>query len=102
MLSHLSFRNDGIKAKRKVLGLDCAHPASLRRIGRKQIEKYGDGIEFVQGEAIKIRRADFEDEYRGSEIELEQKNGKVWKRRKMILVVGSRDAFPDVEGYSKH
>ena len=100
VLSHQNFRNDGIKAMHTVLSFDGAHPVEFRRIGREQIEKYGDGIEFAEGEAIKVRKADFEDKYQGFEVE--EKGGKVWKGRKMVLAMGARDHFPDIEGYAEN
>ena len=64
VLSHQTFRNDVIKAMHAVLGYDGAHPADFRGIAREQIEKYGDGIDLAEGEAFKVRKADFEDGYR--------------------------------------
>ena len=98
VLSHEIFRNDGIKAMHTVLGFDGAHPADFRRIGREQIEKYQGGIEFAQGQAIEVRNADFEDVHQGFEIE--EKNGQVWRGRKIVLAMGARDVFPDIEGYA--
>ena len=100
VISHHTFRNNGIKAMHAVLGFDGAHPAEFRRIGREQIEKYGDGIEFAQGEAIKVRKACLEDAYQGFEIE--EKGGEVWRGRKLVLAMGARDVFPDIEGYAEN
>lgn len=100
VLSNQCFRNNGIKAMHTVLGFDGAHPADFRSIGREQIEKYGDGIEFTEGEAINVRRAYLEDQYQG--FEMEEKGGKVWRGRKMVLAMGARDVFPDIEGYAEN
>lgn len=100
VLSHQRFRNNGIKAMHTVLGFDGAHPADFRSTGREQIEKYGDGIEFAEGEAINVRRAYFEDQYQGFEVE--EKDGKVWRGKKMVLAMGARDVFPDIEGYAEN
>ena len=100
VLSHQKFRNDGIKAMHTVLGFDGAHPAEYRRIGREQIEKYGDGVDFAEGEAIKVRKASFEDDDQGFEIE--EKGGEVRRGRKMVLAMGAKDAFPDIEGYAEN
>ena len=100
VLSHQCFRNDGIKAMHTVLGFDGTHPADFRAIGREQIKKYGDDIQFAQGEAIKVRKAVFQDGYQGFEIE--ERDGKVWGGRKLVLAMGSRDVFPDIEGYTEN
>ena len=100
VLSHQKFRNDGIKAMHTVLGFDGAHPAEFRGIGRGQIEKYGNGIEFAEGEAIKVRKASFGDDDQGFEIE--EKGGEVRRGRKMVLAMGAKDAFPDIEGYAEN
>ena len=63
-----------------------------------QIKKYGDGIQFAEGEAAKVRKVSFEDGYQGFEIE--EKGGEVWRGRKMVLAMGVRDVFPDIEGYT--
>ena len=100
VLSHKQFRNDGIKAMHTVLGFDGAHPEDFRRIGTEQIKKYGQGIQFAQGEVIKVRKAVFEDHCQGFEVE--NKSGEVWRGRKMVLAMGARDAFPDIEGYAEN
>ena len=100
VLSHQRFRNNGIEAMHTVLGFDGAHPADFRNIGREQVEKYGSGIEFAEGEAINVQRVSFEDGYQG--FSMEEKGGKVWRGRKMVLAMGARDVFPDIEGYAEN
>ena len=100
VLSHQKFRNDGIKAMHTVLGFDGAHPADFRRIAKEQIQKYGYGIHFAEGEAVEVRKASFEDGYQGFEIEA--RGGEVWRGRKMVLAMGARDVFPDIEGYAEN
>ena len=98
VLSHQTFRNDGSKAMHTVLGFDGAHPSDIRRIGIEQIKKYGNGIQFAEGEAVKVRKVVFEDGYHGFEIE--EKGGELWRGKKMVLSMGVRDVFPDIEGYT--
>ena len=100
VLSHQRFRNDGIKAMHTVLGFDGAHPADFRSIGIEQIKKYGDGIQFAEGEVIKVCKTHFEDGYHGFEVE--EKDGEVWTGRKMVLAMGAKDVFPDIDGYAEN
>ena len=100
VLSHQTFRNDGIKAMHTVLGFDGAHPADFRRTAIGQIKKYGNGIEFAQGEAVKMRKVLFEDGYQGFEIE--EAGGEMWRGRKMVIAMGVRDIFPDIQGYKEN
>lgn len=100
VLSHHSFRNDGIKAMHTVLGFDGAHPADFRRIGIEQIKKYGDGIQFAHGEAIRVGRASFDNGYQGFEIEV--MGSELWRGRKIVLAMGTKDVFPNIEGYAEN
>lgn len=100
VLSHNSFRNNGVTAIHAVPSRDGTHPAEFRRITREQIESYGDGIQFVEGEAVRLGKTSLEDGYRG--FEAEDRQGRVWRGRKMVLAMGSRDVFPRIEGYAEN
>ena len=97
VLSHNEFRNGGVTAMHNVLSRDGIHPDDFRKISREQIEAYGPGIQFIEGEAMRLRQKMVKDGYSGFEVEDEK--SRIWKSKKLILAMGSRDIFPDVEGY---
>lgn len=76
------------------------NPEEFRRISREQIQAYGDGIEFVDGEAVRLAKKVFPNGYHGFEIEDE--GGTVWIGRKLVLAMGSRDVFPNINGYAEN
>ena len=79
---------------------DGSHPAEFRRITKQQIEMYGDGIQFVEAEAVRLGKASLEDGYQGFEVE--DKQAGVWKGKKIVLAMGSKDVFPNIEGYAEN
>ena len=98
VLAQSSFRNDGIKEMHTVLGHDKRHPAEFRKMGRQNIEAYGDGrIEFEDGEAVRVSKVVLESGYQGFEVEARDR--RIWQGRKIILAMGSRDILPSIEGY---
>lgn len=101
VLAQTKFRNDGIQEMHSVLGHDKRHPAEFRKMGRQNVERYGDGrIEFVEGEAVRIAATEISQGHQG--FELESRDRGKWHGRKLILAVGSRDIFPDIEGYKEN
>ena len=103
VLSNSVYRNDGIQEMHTVLGHDKRHPAEFRKLGREQIEAYGDGgIEFDEGEAIRVGRVDPAQQGEDARFEVEAKDGRVWRGRTMVLALGSKDIFPEIEGYKEN
>ena len=100
VLSSNKFRNDGIKEVHAVLGHDKRHPAEIRKLGREQIEAYGREIEFADGEAVHVWRQELDYGYQGFEVEA--RDGRIWRGRKIVLALGSKDVFPDIEGYAEN
>ena len=100
VLSSNKFRNDGIKEMHTVLGHDKRHPANFRKLGREQIEAYGPEIELADGEAVHVWRQELKEGYQG--FGLEARGGRVWRGKKMVLALGSKDVFPDIEGYAEN
>lgn len=100
VLSHQSFRNDGIQEMHAVPSRDGTHPEEFRRITREQIQAYGDGIEVVDGEVVRIAKRELPNGYRGFEIVNEGE--RVWIGRKLVLAMGSIDVFPDIKGYAEN
>ena len=100
VLSSNKFRNDGIKEMHSVLGHDKRHPTDFRKLARQQIEAYGPEIEFADGEAVRVWRQELEEGSQGFAVEARDK--RTWRGRKMVLALGSKDVFPDIEGYAEN
>ena len=101
VLGEGAFRNEGIEEMHNVLGHDKRHPLEFRQMGRENIEAYGDGgIEFAEGEAVRVRPLDLVQGRRGFEVEARDR--RVWIGRKLILAMGSKDLYPDAEGFREN
>lgn len=100
VISHQRFRNDGVQEMHAVPSRDGTHPEEFCRITREQIQAYGDGIEFVDAEAVRLAKKELPNAFHGFEIE--EKRGMVWVGRKLVLAMGSRDVFPDINGYAEN
>ena len=100
VLSHEAFRNDGVNVMHNILSRDGSDPKEFRRIAREQIESYGPGIEFVEGEVIRLGKATLSSGYQG--FEAEDKHARRWQSKKLVLAMGSKDIFPDIEGYAEN
>ena len=100
VVSNGSFRNDGIHEMHAVLGHDKWNPADFRRESRKQVEAYGDGVQFAEGDVVRVLKKKFEDDYEG--FEAEGRGGETWRGKKLVLAMGSKDVFPDIPGYAEN
>lgn len=100
VLSHQAFRNDRVQDMHAVPSRDGTNPEEFRRITREQIQAYGDGIEFVDGEAVHVVKKKLANGYH--RFAIEDEGEKVWVGRKLVLAMGSRDVFPDINGYAEN
>lgn len=100
VLSHKKFRNDGIKAMHAVASRDGIHPEEFRKITREQIENYGKGIEFAEGEAVHVGKLRLENGNEG--VQIKDRQNRLWNGKKLVLAMGSRDVFPNIEGYAEN
>lgn len=100
VLSHKTFRNDGIKEMHAVASRDGIHPEEFRKITREQIQSYGKGIEFAEGEAVKVAKVSLENGRDGFQIK--DRQNRLWNGEKLVLAMGSRDVFPNIEGYAEN
>ena len=98
VISHETFRNNGIHEMHTVLGHDKKDPADFRKEAREQIEAYGEEIQFAVGEVVRTGKTTI----RGDYFKVEARDGTVWQGRKLVLAMGSRDVFPAVEGYAEN
>lgn len=101
-----AYRNAGITAMHTVPSRDGAHPAEFRAIARAQIESKYTSIEFAKPglEIVRASRREVEadkgESYLGFEIA--DKEGGIWRGRKLVLATGSRDILPQIEGYAEN
>ena len=88
-----AFRNDRARHAHTVLSRDHQPPGEIRRVGREQIEAYGTTL-FVERAVLRARKAGV--------FEVEDDSGEIWRGRKMILAMGTRDVLPgEIEGYEE-
>ena len=100
VISNGCYRNDGIHEMHGVLGHDKWDPSDYRNESRKQIEAYGDDIQFQDAEIVKVGRAALSGGYEGFEVEA--KGGQSWSGKKLVLAMGSKDVFPNIPGYAEN
>lgn len=106
------FRNEGVTEMHNVLSRDKMDPIAFRKISRDQIEQYGT-TDFFEANLVKLRvkkltfsrlnistSADEDVEIEGFEVE--DKEGRSWLGRKLILAMGSNEVFPDIKGYRQN
>lgn len=86
------FRNAKAHLAHTILSRDDQPASEIRKIGREQIERYGT-TRFVERRVCKARKD-------GNDFEVEDDQGEKWRAKKIVLAMGVRDAFPDLEGYA--
>lgn len=89
-----TFRNDKAHRAHTILSRDHQPASEARRIGREQIEAYGT-THFVERALTRACK----DEEAGV-FEVEDETGEKWRGRKIILAMGAKDIFPEIEGYA--
>jgi thioredoxin reductase len=96
-----SYRNQGIQHMHTVPSRDHVAPEDFRRISREQIESRYDTVWFEKATITKAsKQLVGEEKYDG--FELQDSVGKTYQGKKLILATGSRDVFPDIEGYKEN
>ncbi|KAF2463383.1 FAD/NAD(P)-binding domain-containing protein [Lindgomyces ingoldianus] len=95
-----SYRNEGIKYMHTVPSRDHFDPYEFRRISREQIESRYHTVWFEKATIKFAAKKVLEGNYEGFEVKDE--NGTTFLGRKLILATGSRDVFPDIEGYMEN
>ena len=108
VLSSEEFRNAKAPALHGVISRDGESPAEFLRISREQIaQKYQKTISFEHTKIVSIRKKeiqlhDHDGEALYDAFEAEDSSGRVFRGKKMILATGSRDIFPDIEGFAEN
>ncbi len=95
------YRNEGVTHMHTVASRDHYSPSEFRRIAREQIESRYDTVWFQQTTITHAVKKEI-----GSEkfdgFELKDQAGKTYEGRKLILATGSKDVFPDIEGFKEN
>ncbi|KAF2651902.1 FAD/NAD(P)-binding domain-containing protein [Lophiostoma macrostomum CBS 122681] len=98
-----SYRNEGIKHMHTVPSRDHSDPYEFRRISREQITSRYRTVWFENAtitRALKKSIGTEKETYDG--FELTDSDGNKYEGRKLILATGSRDVFPEIEGYKEN
>ena len=98
VFSDAKYRNDGIHAVHSVLSRDHVHPEEIRQLGREQIGRYRN-TEYAQTRITKIGKLKLDH----SEIFVaEDSSGEKWQGRTVVLAMGVKDVFPNIDGYAEN
>jgi thioredoxin reductase len=96
-----SFRNEGITHMHTVPSRDHFDPYEFRRIAREQIESRYQSVWFEK-KTITHAAKKLVGNAKYDGFELKDSEGNMYEGRKLILATGSRDVFPDIEGYKEN
>ncbi|KAE8552202.1 hypothetical protein EYB25_006096 [Talaromyces marneffei] len=88
------FRNGKTKHMHNVVGWDHCDPADFRAKAREDLlTRYAPTVQFHDfGIESVSKQAD-------GRFEVRDENGGVWRGKKLVLAVGVKDVFPEIEGY---
>jgi thioredoxin reductase len=96
-----SYRNEGIKHMHTVPSRDHINPYEFRSIAREQITSRYPSVWFEQ---VTITQAAKKllgrEKYDGFEVT--DSEGKSYQGKKLILATGSRDVYPNIEGFKEN
>ncbi|KAF2189816.1 FAD/NAD(P)-binding domain-containing protein [Zopfia rhizophila CBS 207.26] len=95
-----SYRNEGIKHMHTVPSRDHSDPYEFRRISREQIKSRYHTVWFENTTITHAVRKLIKNDCLGFEVK--DNNNTTYLGRKLILATGSRDVFPDIEGYKEN
>lgn len=96
VISHGTFRNDGIEASHAVLGHDHIHPQTTWAKGREQIDRYGTTT-YENAEIVSAEKSGDDQTF-----VINSKDGRSWTGRTLVLAAGVRDILPELPGYKEN
>lgn len=89
------FRNGVTKHMHNVVGWDHRDPADFRTRAREDLlARYSSTVQFHDFGIESVCKRD------GGGFEARDERGGVWWGKKLVLAMGVRDVFPDIEGYA--
>ncbi|KAF2260832.1 FAD/NAD(P)-binding domain-containing protein [Lojkania enalia] len=97
-----TYRNEGITHMHTVPSRDHFDPCEFRRISREQIESRYDSVWFHKVTVTSAVKKMIGPGGKYSGFELKDSEGREYRGRKLILATGSRDVFPNIEGYKEN
>lgn len=96
-----NYRNAGVTHMHTIPSRDHFSPSEFRSIARSQIESRYDSIWFENKTITHAAKKQIgDDKYEGFEIK--DSEGIAYQGKKLILATGSKDVFPDIEGYKEN
>ncbi|OAK98813.1 FAD/NAD(P)-binding domain-containing protein [Phaeosphaeriaceae sp. SRC1lsM3a] len=97
------YRNEGIKHMHTVASRDHQDPYAFRATAREQIESRYETVWFQDSKIVSASKKLLDmgkEKYDGFEVK--DSTGATYAGKKIILATGSRDVFPDIEGYAEN
>jgi thioredoxin reductase len=95
------YRNEGIKHMHTVASRDHQDPYAFRATAWEQIHSRYETVWLQQSTITHAaKKLIGSEQYDG--FELKDSEGQTYQGRKLILATGSRDIFPDIEGYKEN
>jgi gliotoxin/aspirochlorine biosynthesis thioredoxin reductase len=88
------FRNAKTKHMHNVVGWDHRDPADFRAAGRKDLLARYSTIRFLDVGVESVSKVS------DGRFEARDMNGQLWKGKKLVLAMGVKDIFPDIDGYA--
>jgi thioredoxin reductase len=90
------FRNSKTNHMHNVVGWDHRDPADFRAKARQDLmARYSSTVQFHDVGIESVSKRD------DGRFEARDEKGRVWRGKKLVLAVGVRDVFPDIEGYAE-
>ncbi|KAF2120844.1 hypothetical protein BDV96DRAFT_595252 [Lophiotrema nucula] len=96
------YRNEGITHMHTVPSRDHFDPYEFRKISRDQIESRYDSVWFENTTITSAEKKNVGPDEKYDGFEVRDSEGKSYLGRKLILATGSKDIFPDIEGYKEN
>ncbi|RVD80538.1 uncharacterized protein DFL_008433 [Arthrobotrys flagrans] len=101
VISHKVFRNDGIEASHAVLGHDHTHPQEIWAKARQQIDRYGT-TSYAEDEVVSAKQEELPQWNGHKGFLVRSKSGQSWLGKTLVLAMGVKDIFPQIEGYKEN
>lgn len=89
------YRNDAAQYQHMVLTWDHKPSSEYRSAARENILSQYDTVKVINVTIDLVKKAD------DGGFEAIDKNGKVWKGKKLVLASGIEDVFPEIEGFAQ-